>query len=123
SMRDATKAILQKDKELKKHVDSTENYAEKFYLCYSLYEKIGFSCQCDIVEETEERLIVKVTECPHHKYTKNNPVACSACMGLKLGILESLFGIHLPTIKRYASMAMGDQYCMFEIPKLKKEDI
>lgn len=121
SMRDATKAILQKDRELKKLVDSAESYTEKFNLCYTLYEKIGFPFQYDIVEETEERFIVKVTKCPHIKYTRYNPVACSACQGIKLGIFETLFGISLPAIKRYASMAKGDKYCIFELLKLKKE--
>lgn len=120
SMREATKTVLQKNRELKKLVDSAENYTEKFNLCYTLYEKIGYPFQYDIVEETEERFIVKVTKCPHIKYTRNNPVACSACQGIKLGIFETLFGIHLPAIKRYASMAKGDKYCMFE---LKKENI
>ena len=120
SMRDATIKLLKNNTALKERVDDGKTFSEKFNQCYDIYKDLGFPFEYELVKETDDVLTIKITACPHIEYTKKNPVACSACAGIKLGILESLFGIHVPALKRGSCMALGDDYCMAEIPKKMK---
>ena len=117
SLREATVSLLQNQTNLKKRVDAADTYGDKFIQCYSIYQDMGFSFEHEIVEETDEVVVIKITTCPHIAYTKNNPVACDICTGIKLGIIEVLFGIRLPTLKKTSCIALGDDFCMIEIPK------
>lgn len=120
SMRDATIKLLKDNTALKERVNDAKTFSEKFNQCYTIYKDLGFPFEYEVVKETDDVLTIKVTACPHIEYTKRNPVACNACAGIKLGILESLFGIHVPALKRISCMALGDDYCMSEIPKKAK---
>ncbi len=77
----------------------------------------GFPFEHEVVKETDEVLVIKITTCPHIVYTKNNPAACNTCTGIKLGVVEVLFGIKVPAIKKTSCMADGDDFCTIGIPK------
>lgn len=117
SMRDATINFLKNNTNLKERASKTETFEEMVNQCYALYEDLGFPFEYEITGDTDEALTVKITVCPHIEHAKNNPVACNACAGIKLGILESLFGIRVPALKCTSCMAAGDDYCISELPK------
>ncbi len=117
SMRDATINVLKNNTALKERIDKAETFTEKFTQCYAIYEDLGFPFKYEITGDTDEVLTIKITVCPHIEYVKKNPVACNACSGIKLGILESLFGIRVPAMRRTSCMALGDDSCISEIPK------
>lgn len=122
SLRQAIIAVLEKNKEIGDWISNEVTLEEKFNMCYELYKELGLPFKYEIEKATEKSLLIKVTECPHIKYAKENPVACSACEGLKLGILEKEFGIYLSRIKSDSNMAMGDEFCRFEFPMVPPED-
>ena len=122
SIRQAIIAVLEKNKELGDWISNEVTLEEKFNMCYELYKELGLPFKYEIEKATDKSLIIKVTECPHIKYAKANPVACSACEGLKLGILEKEFGIYLSRIKSDSNMAMGDEFCRFEFPMVPPDD-
>lgn len=120
SMRDATIKLLENNTILKERVNDAKTFSDKFNQCYDIYKDLGFPFEYELVKETDDVLAIKITACPHIEHTKENPVACNACTGIKLGILESLFGVRVPALKRISCMALGDDYCMSEIPKKVK---
>ena len=117
SLRDATISLLKDQTNLKKRVDAAETFEEKFNQCYTIYQDMGFPFEHEIVEESDELLVIKITTCPHFDDTKNNPVACNTCAGIKLGIVEVLFGIKVPALNKTSCIALGDDSCTIEIPK------
>ena len=117
SLRDATVNLLKDQTSLKERVDAAETFEDKFNQCYSIYQDLGFPFEHEVVEESDEMLVIKITTCPHIAYTKNNPAACNTCAGIKLGIVESLFGIKVPALKKTSCIASGDEFCIIEIPK------
>ena len=97
-------------------LNNKESYIDKILYCYT-YAGLPEVFEYEIVKETDDDFILKITSCPHIKYTKNNPLACSACEGVKRGILESIFGILSPTFTCYQLISEGADSCIFSIPK------
>ncbi len=122
SMRHAIVGVLEQNKEIRDWINNEVTLEEKFNMCYELYKELGLPFKYEIEKSDDKSLIIKVTECPHIKYTKENPVACSACDGLKLGILDEVFGIHLSRIKSDSNMANGDEFCRFEFPMIPSDE-
>ena len=117
SLRDATISVLKNQTYLKKRVDDAETFEDKFNQCYSIYQDLGFPFEHEVIKESDDMLVIKITTCPHIAYTKNNPTACNTCAGIKLGIVEVLFGIKVPALKKTSCLAWGDDFCIIEIPK------
>lgn len=99
-----------------------KSFHEVFLTCYKIYAQLGYKFKAEKVEETPEKYIAKVTECPHLKFTKENPIACFSCYGIKQGVLSELLG-HVPVINIKKRMAVGDPFCLFEVLKGKKEEL
>ena len=123
SLRDATINLLKNTTNLKKRVDAAETFGDKFTQCYSIYQDLGFPFEHEVIKESDEMLVIEITTCPHIAYTKINPVSCNTCAGIKLGIIEVLFGIKIPALKKTSCMALGDNSCIIEIPKKVPTDI
>lgn len=123
SLRDATISLLKNQSNLKKRVDTAETFEDKFNQCYSIYQDLGFPFEYEVIEESDEVLVIKITTCPHIDYTKKNPAACNTCEGIKLGVIETLFGVKVPAIKKTSCLARGDDFCMIEIPKKAPTEI
>ena len=97
-------------------LNNKESYIDKILYCYT-YAGLPEVFEYEIVKETDDDFILKITSCPHIKYTKNNPLACSACEGVKRGILDAIFGILSPTFTCYQLISEGADSCIFSIPK------
>lgn len=100
-----------------KSIIDSPDMASKFNFCYDLMAWFGFPFEHEVVEETEELYVEKVTRCPHIKNTKKDPLACAGCYGMKIGILEPIMG-KKPEMRAVKRMAVGDPYCLFEVEKL-----
>lgn len=107
---------MKEETELKKAVKQFKRFEDVFTFCYKMLELLGFEFKYEVLKETKTEYQQKVTACPHIKFTKKNPIACNACLGMKLAILQTLFGekFKINTPKR---MALGDQYCLFKVKK------
>lgn len=118
SMRHATTTILKHDTEFRKWLTEAKTLEDKFNICYDLYGKFGYSFNYKVESEDHDKIVIKISECPHIEFSKKNRAACSVCEGILLGILDEEFGIHLPRIHYDKSIAKGDDFCRYEI-KLK----
>lgn len=110
--------VLGKETTLKRHVKGLQTFKEKMMFCYDLYRDLGYCFRHEIVEENDEKLVVKVYACPHWEFTKKDPLACFSCMGIKMGIYKGLFGEDL-RIDYFKRLALGDFYCLFNFYKPK----
>jgi predicted hydrocarbon binding protein len=117
SMREAVEEILPKG--------LVENPLDGLLLCYRLFALAGQ----EFGYEVENENTVRVTKCPHYRFTRENPVACAACAATKAGALEALTGKKVAVelengawlgprdaeivVKRTSHMPSGDPYCRF----------
>ena len=115
SMRQATSTILNQDTEFKKWVTEANTMQEKINVCYELYGRFGYSFNHQVESEDSDKIVIKMTECPHIEFTKKNPAACSVCEGILLGILDKEFEVHLPRIHYEKCIAKGNDFCRYEI--------
>jgi predicted ArsR family transcriptional regulator len=95
---------------------------EVFLTCYKIYEQLGYHFKAEKVEETKEKYITHVIECPHRRFTKKNPIACNSCLGIKQGMLHELLG-YFPVINVKKRMAVGDKCCEFEVLPGKRQEL
>ena len=102
---------------VKESLNNKESYIDMILYCYTYAGLPDAVFEYKIVKESDDDITLEITSCPHIKYTKNNPLACSACEGVKRGILESIFGILSPTFTRYQLISEGADSCIFSIPK------
>jgi len=122
-LREATISLLKNQTNLKKRLDEAETFDDKFNQCYSIYKDLGFPFEYEVIKESDGMLVIKITTCPHIVYTKKNPAACNTCEGIKLGVVETLFGVKVPAIEKTSCMAWGDDFCIIEIPKKAPTEI
>ena len=96
------------------------DYSALFDYCYHVLERVGYPYEKEVVVDNESTYSVKVTKCPHIDFVKEQPIACNVCKGMKLGILEAIYGepVEIETLK---DMAQGDEYCLsvFKKPATK----
>jgi len=108
----AMRKALEKE-HIPKEVLEAETLAPKFNFCYNLMADLGFPFEYEVLEDTEDTYVQKVTRCPHIEYTREEPLACFACYGTKKGILDALMNhVEIGIEKR---MALGDPYCLFRV--------
>ncbi|ALU12441.1 hypothetical protein EYM_03785 [Ignicoccus islandicus DSM 13165] len=101
--------------------------------CYLPYALVGMDFEHEEEKVSDNEVIVKVTKCPHFKYTKTKPFACVACAAVKAGIIEDLRGKPVQVIlkKRKVGstnpkivieikkhMPSGDEYCEFHVKEM-----
>lgn len=112
-------AIMDKKTLLADYVKTLKVFKDKVIFCYQLYHNLGFCFEHKVVEETDKKLTLKVTACPHIQFTKKNPVACFSCMGVKLGITKAVLGkeIRIDVLNFPNRLAMGGKYCLFDFYK------
>lgn len=108
---------LDNDDSVQEALDSKETFIDKMLYCYTYAGLPDSVFEYEIVSESDDKIKLKVTKCPHIKFTKNNVLACSACEGVKRGILESIFGLSNPVFTRYQLISEGADSCIFSIPK------
>lgn len=116
-MREATLNLLSEDSNLKRFVEGLVSDEERLGVCYRLMAEMGTPFEYEVVEETPGDLTIRVYECPHIEHTRENPVACNACGGIHLAIIEVLFGLRVPVLEATKCMAIGDEYCEYTMPK------
>jgi len=108
----AARKALEKE-HIPKEVLEAETMAPRFNFCYNLMASLGFPFEYEVLEDTEEVYVQKVTSCPHIEYTREESLACFACYGMKKGILGALMNhVEIDIEKR---MALGDPYCLFRV--------
>lgn len=94
-------------------------------LCYRLFALAGQ----EFGYEVESGDTVRITKCPHYRFTGKNPLACVACAATKAGALEALTGKSVAVkledgtwlgprdaeivVERTHHMPSGDPYCRF----------
>jgi predicted ArsR family transcriptional regulator len=115
--RKATYDVFSKREMFLKQMREFKDFEDKILYCYRLSAAVGSWVDYRIVEETTDHIKIKVLKCPHIDYTKENPLACFSCQGIKLGTLKALFGIDVKKIKTLERIATGSDYCLFELPK------
>lgn len=99
--------------------DKAKEYPSIYNCIISCYKYVGGfhkKFDAELLEEDDEKLVVRINICPHEAYTKNNPLACSACNGLKRALLRELHGITKP-IEITKRISNGDPYCEYIIYK------
>ena len=117
SMREAVHEVLPQ------HLAATP--LDALLLCYRLFALAGQ----EFGYEVENENTVRVTKCPHFRFTRSNPVACAACAATKAGALEALTGKKVAVkledgtwlgprdaeivVERTNHMPSGDKYCRF----------
>lgn len=96
------------------------DYSALFDYCYYVLERVGYPYEKEVVVDNESTYSVKVTKCPHIDFVKKQPIACNVCKGMKLGILEAIYGepVEIETLK---DMAQGDEYCLSVFKKPAKK--
>ena len=119
AMREAVAEILPKG--------AVESPIDALTLCYTLFNLAG-----EEFEYTrEDENTIRVTKCPHYRFTSKNPLACAACAATKAGAIEALTGKKVMVvledgtrlgspdaeivIERTHHMPRGDPYCRFRI--------
>ena len=98
-------------------LQNNDSYIDKILYCYTYAGLPDAVFEYEIQDETSGSVTLKVTKCPHIKYTENNILACSACEGIKRGILHSIFGMTDPVFTRQQIISEGADSCIFSIPK------
>ncbi len=102
-------------------LQSNDSYIDKILYCYTYAGLPDAIFEYKVLKETDDSVTLEVTKCPHIKYTENNTLACSACEGIKRGILHSLFGMTSPVFNRQQVISEGADSCIFTIPKPDKD--
>ena len=119
AMREAVAEILPKG--------TVETPIDALMLCYTLFNMAGEPFE--YVKEADN--ILRVTKCPHYRFTSRNPLACAACAATKAGAIEALTGKKVMVlledgtrlgspdaeivIERTHHMPRGDPYCRFVV--------
>ena len=98
-------------------LDSKGTFIEKMLYCYTYAGLPDSVFEYEILKENDDIIKMKVTKCPHIKFTENNILACSACEGVKRGILEAIFGLSNPVLSRDQLISEGADSCIFSLPK------
>lgn len=98
-------------------LNDKDSYIDKMLYCYTYAGLPDAVFEYEIHDETDNDITLKITKCPHIKFTKNNPLACSACEGIKRGVLHSIFGMTSPALSRQQLISEGADSCIFTIPK------
>ena len=107
---------LKSDSAIRDRISEYSSIYEWLLLSYKYVGGFHKKFDAELLEETDEKLVVRINVCPHEKYTKNNPLACSACNGFKKAILEELCDITKP-ISASKQISKGDPYCQYVIQK------
>ena len=102
-------------------LQNNDSYIDKILYCYTYAGLPDAIFEYEVFGETDDNITLKVTKCPHIKYTENNILACSACEGIKRGILHSLFGMTSPVFTNQQAISEGADSCIFSIPKPDSE--
>ena len=102
---------------VKEALQKKDSYIDKLLYCYTYAGLPHAVFEYEVQDETDDDITLKITKCPHIKYTENNILACSACEGIKRGILHSIFGMKNPVFTRQQVMSKGADSCIFSIPK------
>lgn len=118
SAREATLKLLSENSKLKSLMENLESDEERLGLCYRLMEDMGIPYEYRIVDEDPQKLTVQVYKCPHIHLIKENPIACNTCMGMRLAIIEVLFGIRQTAAEPSKRMSYGDEYCEYTVPRV-----
>jgi len=111
----------------------TSSPMDALLLCYKLFALAGQ----EFSYEVESEDTVRITKCPHYRFTRENPVACAACAATKAGALEALTGKKVAVkledgsilgsrdaeiiVERTSHMPRGDPYCRFTLHIQDKE--
>ena len=119
TMREAVEEVLPRG--------MVSNPMDALMLCYKLFAAGGFEFETQV----EGPHALRVTKCPHYRFTEKNPLACVACAATKAGALEALTGKRVAVqlengallgprnagilVKRTHHMPSGSPYCRFEI--------
>lgn len=93
-----------------------ESFTDQLLFCYALSGIKVSKLDFEIANEDEKFVTIKINTCPHFEFVKDNPLACNACRGIKLGVLELVSG-EGKTIRPIKSMARGDPYCLAAVSK------
>ena len=99
--------------------DKARGYPSIYNCIIACYKYVGGfhkKFDAELMEENDEKLVVRINICPHEKYTKNNPLACSVCHGFKRALLRELHDITKP-IEISKQISKGDPYCEYTIYK------
>lgn len=108
---------LENDSSVQEALNSKDTFIDKMLYCYTYAGLPNSVFEYEILEENDNEIKLKVIKCPHIKFTKNNILACSACEGVKRGILEAIFGLSDPALTRDQLMSEGADSCIFSLPK------
>ena len=117
-MKNATENLLKEDEELRKLlIPEDKNDLNKlvpcFNFCYNLFAKLGYKYDYEYSIEGS-KYTLKIKECPNIKFTKERPNTCFACLGLKMGILNTVFG-RIPDFDIKKRIVSGEDYCEIEV--------
>ncbi len=107
---------FQKNHDAMMWLKDLDSFADQLLFCYALSGIKASKLDFEITNEDEKSVTTKINVCPHFKYVKENPLACNACRGIKLGVLELVYGEE-KTIRSIKSMARGDPYCLATVSK------
>ena len=110
-------STLNNDGSVQEVLDSKGTFIDKMLYCYTYAGLPDSVFEYEILEENNDEIKLKIVKCPHIKFTKNNILACSACEGVKRGILESIFGLSDPALTRDQLISEGADSCIVSIPK------
>ena len=117
---DASKEMIvktfQKNHDAMMWLKEQESFIDQLLFCYELSGMKASKLDFEITNEDDKSVTIKINTCPHLEYVKNNPLACNACRGIKLGVLELVYGEE-KTIRPIKSLARGDPYCLATISK------
>ena len=102
---------------VKEALQNNDSYIDKMLYCYTYAGLPDAVFEYEIHDETDDDITLKITKCPHIKYTENNILACSACEGIKRGVLHSIFGMADPVFTNQQAISEGADSCIFSIPK------
>ncbi|MCK5661822.1 MAG: hypothetical protein KAH86_10695, partial [Methanosarcinales archaeon] len=83
---------FQKNHDAMMWLKEQENFIDQLLFCYALSGIKASKVDFEIMNEDDKSVTIKINICPHFEYVKNNPLACNACRGIKLGILELVYG-------------------------------
>lgn len=117
-MKTATENLLKEDELIKiglvpANKNNLNNLVPCFNFCYNLFAKLGYKYEYEY-KIIDNRYQLKILECPHIEFTRKRPNTCFACLGLKMGILNTIFG-KVPEFDIKKRIVTGDDYCEIEV--------
>lgn len=107
---------FQKNNAAMRWLEDQESFTDQLIFCYALSGMKASKVDFETTNEDDKSVTIKINTCPHFEYVENNPIACNACRGIKLGVLELVHGSE-KSIRPIKSMARGDPYCIFTVSK------